>query len=462
MRSFGRAIAVASAVALISGCAAVAPSPSASLPGAPSHATGAASPDFDGDGRADLVVGVGATTPRVSVVYGSGRRQDFTRTDVDGASSYGFGRALLARDLNTDGYTDLVVSDADESFGQQPGLFFVFGSASGLQPGRATRVAAAGLAGGGGALALVTAPTLVLAAGATEVNGDGGAVLLYPLGVGGLPSGDPIRLAQGSGGVPGPGSAGDAFGTTLAASGSLLVVGAPGKDVGKARAAGAIVALTFGDGGQLHGTTWTQDSPDVPGTAEAGDRFGLALAAGDGYVAVGVPLESGESVHAGSVQPFRITADGLAPLPAIAVDDPGVPGEQTAEDRFGAAVAMVRPCPGVPGVLVGAPTRPAGDVDQAGAAWVVPLAGGCPAAQVAPTVRTPKPQAMALVGAGVSALRAGGEAADTLVVVAEGISEEGVPGRVLTLAPPYSASREQLTGLWLGDEGRITLSSPEG
>ncbi len=222
------------------------------------------------------------------------------------------------------------------------------------------------------------------------------------------------------------------------------------------------MALTFGDGGQLHGTTWTQDSPGVPGTAEAGDRFGLAVAAGDGYVAVGVPLESGESVHTGSVQPFRITADGLAPLPAISVDDPGVPGEQTAEDRFGATVAMARPCPGVPGVLVGAPTRPAGEVDQAGAVWVVPLAGGCPAAQLAPTASTSKPQAMALVGAGVSALRAGGEAADTLVVVAEGISEEGVPGRVLTLAPPYSASREQLTGLWLGDEGRITLSSPEG
>ncbi len=233
MRSFGRAIAVASAVALISGCAAVAPSASASLPGTPSPTASAASPDFDGDGRADLVVGVGATTPRVSVVYGSGRSQDFTRADVDGASSYGFGRALLARDLNTDGYTDLVVSDADESFGQPPGLFFVFGSASGLQPGKATRVAATGLAGGG-ALALVTAPTLVLAAGATDVDGDGGAVLLYPLGVDGLPSGDPTRLAQGSGGVPGPGSAGDAFGTTLAASGSLLVVGA-----GKGRREGA-------------------------------------------------------------------------------------------------------------------------------------------------------------------------------------------------------------------------------
>ena len=58
----------------------------------------------------------------------------------------------------------------------------------------------------------------------------------------------------------------------------------------------------------------------VTGRPETGDRFGAAVAAGDGYLVVGVPGEDlpdhlGRPRRgAGRVQPFRLAASGPLPI----------------------------------------------------------------------------------------------------------------------------------------------------
>lgn len=67
-----------------------------------------------------------------------------------------------------------------------------------------------------------------------------------------------------------------------------------------------------------------------------------------------------------------------------------------------------------------------------------------------------------VVGSAVSALR-GGSDGDTLVIAAQGTSEEGVPGRVRTLDYPYTDPPVVVfTDLAVKAERTIALSPPEG
>lgn len=289
-------IAVAIAV-LVSGCVpSVAPSPAAPVPtpSTPSSApVRSAAPDFDGDGQADLVVGLGTSIGRVRLHHGDGHTQDLTRADLDGSASAGFGQGLLARDLNVDGYTDLVIGDPDLASERGPAIFLLDGGPDGLDASRAHSYPAPMDSGGFGTqLALIEEPDPVLAVGAGYGSGKaGGSVLVYLLGGDGLPVGEPERLVQGSDGVPGPGASGDGFGTVLAATGSLLVVSAPRKDVGEVADAGAVAVLTHTGGGEFTGEWLTQGMAGVSDRSERDDRFGSSLAAGDGHVVVGAPLE---------------------------------------------------------------------------------------------------------------------------------------------------------------------------
>jgi hypothetical protein len=432
--------------------------PSASTPAS------AASPDFDGDGRADLVVGDGGRLGQVRVRYGTGTELAFGSRAINGKDLVTFGDAVLARDLDADGYTDLVVAVP----GDNPAVVEIFGGPAGLDLKATTRLdAPEGALGFGSALALVQSPTPLLVVGAPGTTGGaltGGAVVMYRLGTDGRPTGAPEVIGQGTPEIAGDPEVGDAFGSVLAATGDWLFIGVPREDLGTVGDAGAVVALHFsGDG--FTASQLTQETPGVKGEAEAGDRFGLSLAAGDGHLVVGVPLEDFGEVDVGIVQPFEIIGGALKPLPYL---EQGVlPGEPEAGDAFGRSLAIARPCPGVPGVLIGAPDEAIGTNREAGSVWLVPFtaSANCKALQLYEGVTTEPPTAKenALYGSAVSVLRTGADTADTLVIASDGIDEEGVPGRVLTLAPPYDhAGVVVIDHMVVREEGRVTLSPPAG
>ena len=110
---------------------------------------------------------------------------------------------------------------------------------------------------------------------------------------------------QDSSWVEGVAEAGDSFGATLVCGDfdvdqfDDLAIGVPGEDVGGAVDAGAVNVLYGSNGGltAAGNELWHQDSPRHQGVAEAGDRFGAALASGDfnddvaDDLAIGVPGE---------------------------------------------------------------------------------------------------------------------------------------------------------------------------
>lgn len=117
---------------------------------------------------------------------------------------------------------------------------------------------------------------------------------------------------QNSPGAPGVAEAGDRFGAAVTHFGP---VGVPGEDLGRRKDAGAVQDFrraTTHSGKPHLGPLVTQDTPGVPGTAEAGDQFGASVALGtyDCYerdrVAVGAPGEDlGGKADAGSVTLFE-------------------------------------------------------------------------------------------------------------------------------------------------------------
>ena len=399
---------------------------------------------------------------RVRVRYANGTEFEFGSPVTNGSEDDNFGRALLARDLNDDGYTDLVVGDP--AF--LPRVFEIFGGPAGLESRSAVQLAAPmGVMGFGSSLAFVESATPRLVVGAPGSTGGslaGGAIVVYELGVDGRPSGDPKVIGQGTPGLVGEPEVGDAFGSVLASTGSWLFIGVPREDLGRARDAGAVVGLDF-DGSSA---VWlTQDSPGVRTLPEAGDMFGLSLAAGDGHLVVGAPRENLGEEDVGIVQPFEVIDGGLRALPAL--EQGALPGDPETGDAFGWALAIARPCPGVPGILIGAPAEAIGTSRLAGSVWLTPFmaSGSCPALQIYEGVTSEPPAATgnSLYGSAVSTLRLGADQADTLVVASAGVSEEGVLGRVLTLTTPYDhAGLVVMRDLRVHEERTLTLSPPAG
>ena len=211
--------------------------------------------DFDGDGFADLAVGVwrenvgaAANGGAVNVLYGTtggltGSGSQFITQDSPGLPGVvepddEVGLALGAGDFNRDRFVDLAVGAPGEDYGA------------------ADR---------------------------------GGAVNLLPGSAGGLTGNGSQLLTQNSPGVPGVAELGDNFGSAVAVGDfggdgfvDLAVGGA--EDVGTAEDAGAINVLP-GSAGGLTGTgsqLFTRESPGVPGSAQQNDGFGfISLAVGD-------------------------------------------------------------------------------------------------------------------------------------------------------------------------------------
>ncbi|MGW5731603.1 MULTISPECIES: VCBS repeat-containing protein [Streptomyces] len=115
----------------------------------------------------------------------------------------------------------------------------------------------------------------------------GGAVLLLK-GSKSAPFGTENEcFTQSSPEVGGTAEDGDEFGVALAAgdlngdSRPELVVGVPGEDVGTVKDAGGYVTLNGTEHGLYGGLARSQSTANMPGTAEAGDRFGAQVAVGD-------------------------------------------------------------------------------------------------------------------------------------------------------------------------------------
>ena len=131
-----------------------------------------------------------------------------------------------------------------------------------------------------------------------------------------------------------------------------VMVAAPGKDVGSARDAGALVMLDLVGCFEPTCPMWTSypelisaNSPGFAGRAEPGDHLGVWLSRAQlGYgVLVGIPDEdAGRVRNAGAFCAIRvreITARGKVPADCIGQNTAGVSGVAESGDRFGAAVA---------------------------------------------------------------------------------------------------------------------------
>jgi FG-GAP repeat len=303
--------------------------------------------DFNGDGFTDVAIGAPASTiggvtqaGAVHIRYGvaghigGGAESTLTQADAGESVESGdrFGAVLKVGYVDGDGCADLVVGVPDEDVGgaADAGVVqVIFGSPDGLGHGTPSQV-----------------------------------------------------IRPGAAGVPGTAAAGDRFGAAVDVSGATdlshaLVIGVPGKDVGALTDAGQAVELPFVAGHPGTAAVLDQNSPGVVGAAEAGDRFGAAVAlsgvkGSDGGIAVGAPGEDiGTDADAGSVTAIADPADATVTSYGIDQDTAGLSGAVEAGDQFGASLSSARPNTDGPLLAIGVPGEDIGTAPDAGMVQVL-------------------------------------------------------------------------------------------
>lgn len=354
--------------------------------------------DFDGDGFADLAIGVplediGAIVDAgaVNVIYGSfavglvaGGNQIWHQNtggieDMAEANDH-FGGALAAGDFNGDSYADLAIGVNLEDIGAiaDAGLVnVIYGSPVGL--------AVAGdqvWTQNNPGILDVSEPSdyfgFALAAGDFNEDGiadlaigvyledlitaDAGAVNVIFGSALGLVSGGNQFWNQDVGMIEDNAEVGDFFGYSLTAGNFNgdgqefkncdLAVGVPGEDIDTVVDAGAVNVLHGMPGVGLTDVGnqfWDQNTLTIMDSCEAGDGFGSSLTAGDyngdSYddLVVGVWYEDLAFADMGAVNALYGTAAGLTDggNQFWNQDSPGISGTGAASDLFGYALASV-------------------------------------------------------------------------------------------------------------------------
>jgi FG-GAP repeat protein len=328
--------------------------------------------DFNGDGTADLAIGVPGEDNNLGIVHvlhGSTAGLTATGSQLWSQNSPGiadtaesgdlFGAALAAGAFNGDGRADLAVGVPGEDnfvgvvhvlYGSQGGL-----TATGNQLWSQNSAGIAGTAEArdGFGISLTAGDfngdgAADLAVGASGEDNFVGVVHVLYGSPGGLTATGNQLWSQNSSGVAGTAESDDFFGDSLAAGdfngdgAADLAIGAPGEDnfVG-------VVHVLYGSTGGLTASgnqLWSQDSPGIAGTAEADDFFGDSLAAGDfngdgaADLAVGAP---GEDNAVGVVHVLYGSQGGLTATgnQLWSQNSPGIAGTAEPGDGFGGALA---------------------------------------------------------------------------------------------------------------------------
>ena len=348
--------------------------------------------DFDGDGFADLAVGVpgdsiGSPVPKgglVNVVYGSASglsaangqmwHQDVGSIIGGAGSNDLFGSALAVGDFDGDGFDDLAVGVPGDRAGGHAGagvVNIIYGSDDGLddagnQLWHQDSAGILGVAGAGDAFGATLAAgdfdedgfvDLAIGAPGDEVGGKASAGVVHVIygTAQGLSAAGDDKWSQATKGVKGKPNRNDKFGAAVAA-GDLdgdgaadLAIGVPGENQDGHNDAGQVHVLLGGeDGVTADGARfWHQDVHRVKGVAEAGDHFGAALAIadhdGDGFndLSIGVPDESlGGQKRAGGVIVLygRVGGVGVAGNDWWRAGYGGLAGESEKKDHFGATL----------------------------------------------------------------------------------------------------------------------------
>ena len=299
--------------------------------------------DYDGDGRPDLLVGVdggGAAHPDgvgYQVIRGSGGARTWLTHQGP----------VRNADLNGDVCADAVIWDSEG--GSSASL--VFGTRTGLNEAGATELefpqAADVEPGGIEELDLHDVVALrhhgisqIVVSGTITFDASPRSAFL-----------DVFTLdARGAPGVPQVINLPDALPQEvipLAGSGATVAVGLYERTVSGKAEAGGVLMLSYDTdrGTMVRRTVITQNSPGVPGSAEAGDHFGEALDMRDGRLAVGIPREAnGKVKNAGAVQPIRWNEakSTYTVYRQITQGTRGVVGTNETGDRFGTDVLVTR------------------------------------------------------------------------------------------------------------------------